>query len=964
MRRVFPILALACVALVNGLFASRGDSPECGARADSMRTEAERLEKAGDYEQAARLDSLSGVVYRECGMPSEEGRALERTGFCFWRMGELDRALGFYARARELYAGHGEPRDMASLMNRIGLVYWKKDATDSALSMFGKVMAIGKATGDSALLARGLGNEGMVYRQLGQYGRALECYTRCLSLHRSVGDREKEALALGNMGVLFSSRGQYREALLCFHEALGLARQSKDVRTEGRVLGNMGIVYWNLGLLREAGELYEEQLRTARLLRNKLDEATCLDNLGNLKWAQSDYEGALVLYRDAMAIYREFGNRTSEGIICYDIAQVFLSLGKPEEARRWLQEALEIHRPMRDRWHEALDLAAMGDVELAGKNGPLALQAFERALDLIGENNVLELEWYLRFGKARALETLGKKMDAERLYREALEVIERMRSEVNLESLSTRFLESKMEVYVSLAMLLIREGRFSEAFRVCESAHARTLLDVMSKAGASLESGVPEDLMKRRAACEEEINELDRMLVSSYAGAAPGIAKSDDSARLEEALFEARRRYEELWREIEVRQVSAGSTIPLTVEPLGASELGDFLSESGEGVALLEFLAGKEKLLTFLVMPDTVIAQVQEVGRDSLSRLCDLFRKPFLDLRSGQTDLANLGFPGDVARTLYDITVRPFESTLRQTHVLLVVPDAALHYIPFEALVTGEAPGRTVGSSMFSRYREYDYLLERHTIACAPSASFFREARRMKAGRRYAGELYALGDPSVEEERMIFPYVGEIMGMLRGELTFRFSALPGARKEVEGLADYDGGEGVTVRIGALATEKSFKEEAPGHRYIHLATHGVADDSEPLYSRLVLGVDGEKTNDGFLHAYEVSQMHLGCELVTLSACETALGPLGSGEGLLGLSRSFFHAGSPSVIASLWSVDESAGLVMESFYRNLGKGTGKGEALRLAKLEVMGIERDGVSFAHPFFWAPFILLGDWL
>lgn len=959
MNRVLFFLAAVSFSLPGFLFPSPADSLGCAQRADSLRALAARFEESGKYDRAAELDSLAAAIYRDCGGPLDEGRALERAGFCFWRMGEPDLALLYYGRARTLYARSGEPADMASLLNRVGLVYWKKDEPDSALRIFGEVMGIGRASGDSSFVARALGNAGMVYRHMGQYGQSLECYRKCLSLHRMAGDREKEALALGNMGVLFSSRGQYREALLCFHEALELARQAGDARTEGRVLGNMGIVYWNLGLFDDARDLYEEQLRTARFLQNKLDEATCLDNLGNLRWVLGDYEGALALYQSAMGIYGALGNRRNEGTIAYDIAQVFLSLGKPAEAREWLEKALELHRSVGDGWSEALDLSAVGDLELRGGDAEAALGAFGNALVCLGESGPMEILWYAAFGKARALEALGKYDEAERFYGEAIDVIEQMRSRLNLESLSTRFLESKMEPYVCLTKLLVRRGRLDEAFRVSESAHARTLLDVMSGAKLGLEAGLPEDLVMRRTECEEKISELDRSLVAGYAKQARE-TPPPDLEETERALYETRKRYEEICREIDLRRAEL-SGAPTAAQSLGARELRHFLSKNGQDPALLEYLAGRESLVIFAVTAGTIAAEIREVGRDSLSRLGDLFREPFLALRAGQTDLANLDFPVDISRTLYDIAVRPFEPLLEGREVLIVVGDGALHYVPFEALIVGESGRSGSPDLLFSRYREYEYLLDRHVIAYAPSASLLRETAGLAPGKEYRGAVYALGDPSVGEERMVFPYVGEIIGMLRGDLTFRFSPLPGAREEVETIGKLAGKKGVTVRTGARATERGFKEEAPGHRIIHLASHGVADDREPLYSRLVLATDPDGTDDGFLHAYEISRMGLGCELVVLSACETALGPLASGEGLLGLSRSFFLAGSPSVIASLWSVDESTALIMQEFYRHLEKG--KGKALRLAKLEAMNIEKDGVSLAHPFFWAPFVLFGDW-
>ena len=944
---------MLCLFLWGEALTFEGPDPGCVSRADSLKVIAGSHKKAGEYDSAALHDSLSARAYRECGETLEEARALERTGFYLWRMGQLNLALGFYHRARKLYVDHGDPSDMASVLNRTGLVHFRREEADSALEMFDRVVHLGMEMSDSTTVARGLGNAGMVYRQQGRLAEALANYGRCLSIHRLKDNERKQALALGNMGVVFSSRGQYREALLCFQEALDLSRKVDDKRTEGRVLGNMGVVYWNLGQFDDAYDLHMGQLNTARQLQNRIEEATSLDNLGNIQWAMGDYQGALRSYEEALTVYRELGNRRNEGIIVYDIAQVYLSLNDLSRANDWASRALEIHRAVGDRWGVALSLTVLGDIQLAGGNNGRAAGMFSEALDLAGECGFGEIFWYSKFGMARTLEAQGDTDGSMDFYRGAIEEIENIRSRINIESLSARYLQDKIEPYVGLAKLLIEAGKIEEAFGVSEGAHARTLLDIMSSTGLEHSGELPGELLKKRIELEGEINQLDRALLSAYSKPAHDI-NSEQVRETEKALTSARKRYEGLCREIDLKVAGLRGT-PEPVEPVGIRELRETVTTAENGVVMLEYLVGEQFLVSFAVTADTLVAEVADVGRGEITRLAEEFRQPYADLKSGKVDMANLTFPVETSRTLYDLAIKPFEDQLEEqfedASILVVVPDGPLHYVPFEALVSGRE----------SKNNKYDYVLDHFTVAYAPSASIMHHVRRGKKERRYRGELYALGDPLVGEERMIFPYVSELLRVLRGDLAFSFSPLPGARNEVERIKTYFGLREAIVLTGPDATEYGFKKDAPGHRLVHLASHGVADDREPLYSKLVLAVDENGVDDGFLHAYEISRMNLDCELVVLSACETAIGVLSGGEGLLGLSRSFLHAGSSSVVASLWSVDESTEEVMAEFYRHLGEG--KGNALRKAKLKVRRMDRDGMSLAHPFFWAPFVLIGDW-
>ena len=188
-----------------------------------------------------------------------------------------------------------------------------------------------------------------------------------------------------------------------------------------------------------------------------------------------------------------------------------------------------------------------------------------------------------------------------------------------------------------------------------------------------------------------------------------------------------------------------------------------------------------------------------------------------------------------------------------------------------------------------------------------------------------------------------------------------YSDIPMSAKEVRAV-------GKIIRpnslfLGKKAKEEYFKQEASDFGTIHLATHCFIDESRPMYCEIAFAQDDDPAEDGLLYTYEVFNLDLNAELVTLSACETGLGKLSRGEGLIGLTRAFMYAGASSVLVSLWSVDESTGELMEPFYTAIQENKTKAEALRMAKLELIKTTKNGISFSHPYLWAPFILVGQW-
>ena len=273
---------------------------------------------------------------------------------------------------------------------------------------------------------------------------------------------------------------------------------------------------------------------------------------------------------------------------------------------------------------------------------------------------------------------------------------------------------------------------------------------------------------------------------------------------------------------------------------------------------------------------------------------------------------------------LYADLVRPAESALAGADRLLISPDGPLHLLPFAALVRSREP--------------LQFLAEWKPLTLTASASVFAEVKKSRRRRPEASSvLVAFGDPTLREG---------------------LRPLPHSREEIDGIAALFGVNGRSYR-GAEATEERVRAEAPGARYLHFATHGLLDPRSPLDSALALSASGGTGDDGLLRAWEVRErLHLDADLVTLSACESALGQEATAEGLVGLTRAFQHAGARSVVSSLWAVtDRPTARFMESFYRRVQSGIDRDRALSEAQVESL---RAGV---HPYHWSAFQLAGDW-
>lgn len=499
-----------------------------------------------------------------------------------------------------------------------------------------------------------------------------------------------------------------------------------------------------------------------------------------------------------------------------------------------------------------------------------------------------------------------------------------MRDEVaGREVESQIFLESKVASYHTLVDLLTKQGKTVEALLYAERAKGRVLLDV-------LRSGKP-DLAKVLTPTEkQEIERLNRKITeindrikkqeTANSSSLNSLYAELDGARLEYQSFQdaAYVAHPDL-------SMRSGHTATLITADL------DGLTRSND-TGYLEYVVGKDRVSLFVLTKDKSTG-ASDIKVYSLAiKPEDLVRKvnEFHDTLAEQRPAY-----ANAALELYTLLIAPAEQQLRGVGTICIVPDSFLWNVPFQALMTPSE----------------HFLIEDHALYYATSLSVLREMNRKKdkSGTTNAS-LLAFGNPVIgkDEQR-------------NGELC----PLPEAEQEVSSIAKSFAQKNSRVFIGRDASEKSFKTLAPAYSIVHLATHGVIDNRQPLYSHLLLTkTEGDPENDGRLEARQIMDMNLNADLAVLSACETANGKVAPGEGVIGMSWAFFVAGTRSMLVSQWKVNSaSTSQLMVNFYQSLEANqsdskANNASALRDAALKSMRDPR----YRHPFYWAGFVMIGN--
>jgi CHAT domain-containing protein/tetratricopeptide (TPR) repeat protein len=899
-----------------------------------------------DTQEALKTAEAVLPIWREVGDRLWEAATLNEIGLDQWQSGATAEARAAFEKAVEIQRAIGDRYGEGAALSNLCVTDLGKGELKAGLACYGSALPVLAEVKAGSLEGFALNNVGRVYDILGEPDQALDRYRQARERMRATGDREGEARTLNYIGLLHQELGDNQEALADFGTALEVFRSLDNRRWQAFVLHNTGLVYQGLGEWPRAASAYEEALRLRREVGDHGEEAATLTNLGQVYSALDRAREALECQRKALELRRASGDRWGEGVALTQAARAALALGDIPGARSGFDRAVELLRAAGSRADEAEARRGRGEADLAAGEPAKALPALEEALRLARASGHRPSEAEAELGLARAERRLGRLAGARSHAGAALEILETLRTRIGNPDLRASFSALRHRAY-ELDLDLLMESHRAEpaagwdraALETAERARARTLVELLNEGGVDVRKGVDPALLDRRTSLLRRLSaKTERALREHPKGA-------DERAALEEERFAVLRDLDAV--EAEIRERSPGFAALTQPQPLRAAEIQALLDPD---TLLLAYALGEERSYLWAVAPDR-IESFELPGRSRLEELARRLNGELSRVDADRFDVVSRRREAADAAALGRLLLGPVAGRLDRRR-LAVVPDGALQYIPFGALslpAGGEAGPQP--------------LIERHEIVDLPSASALAVQRRVQARRPPAAKrLAVLADPVFDPRD---PRVASREpGRPAAADPPAFERLPASRREAEAIAALaPAGQALVALDFDAALPLVLGDRLSAYRILHFATHGVIDAERPALSGLALSmVDAQgHPQEGFLHLHDIYNLKLNADLVVLSGCRTALGKEVRGEGLIGLTRGFQYAGAPRVVASLWPVEDLAtAALMTRFYTGLWvDGLPPAAALRQAQLWVRRQRR----WRDPYFWAGFILEGDW-
>jgi CHAT domain-containing protein/lipopolysaccharide biosynthesis regulator YciM len=803
---------------------------------------------------------------------------------------------------------------------------------EKALRSFRLAQAVAEKVGDLEGVGGALNNIGLVKKAQYDYEQALLAQQKALAFFEAAGTQAGAALALQHLAELYRLIGDYQEAFDCAHRSLRLFEELGLPRGTGDALIELAAVYSVQNNPQQALAHQERAMKIFEKLEDIIQIAILREEMARQHLALGNYERALELLQVILRQTESFGDQAGAAIIRDGIGNVYAAQGRYEEALDYHRQALAVLEGLAEKRSLAMTLVNTSNVYLAERKFAEALPLAERAVSLARQvGQPLDI-WSALTAAGYCQLALRRTEEARESFTEAVATIERLRAHATggVED-SQRYFEDRLRAHHGLLNLLVRENRPQEALALAERAKARTLLDALEQGRISIQKAMTEEEREQERRLKLGLTMLNTQMTQITQSGKPDPQRVGE---LKPRLEKARLDYEAFQTSLyaahpELRTHRGDAPI------IKSDELAALISSPG--AALLEYVVTDDATYLFAITKpadkrdaDTQVFTLP-IKRAELAGQVESFRR--------RLAARDLGFR-DSARRLYDLLLKPARAQLGDKTDLVIVPDDELWELPFQALLADDNR----------------YVLEKSAVSYAPSLTVLREMAKARRRRNENSRtnLLAFGNPTLGNETMARAAIA-----LRDE---KLDPLPDAEAEVKGLGRLYGAARSKIYIGAEASENRAKNEAGDFQVLHFATHGILNDAAPMYSHLALA-QGDKNEDGLLEAWELMRMDLRADLVVLSACETARGRFGAGEGMIGLSWAMFVAGAPATVVSQWKVESASTRdLMLGFHQRLMAPSkakaSKAEALRLAALNLM----KNPATSHPFYWASFVLVGD--
>jgi CHAT domain-containing protein/tetratricopeptide (TPR) repeat protein len=918
---------------------------------------------AGNYDSALTLwrDALHKV--RDSGDEASEARIMTWLGLASWHKGDYKDARQQGESALALKIRLHLEADLFQSYNALGLLAWNEGRLTDAAALFDTAMTTARANDDRKGVGKASGNLGLVYGEMGEFAKAAQGFAVMRRVGSELKDARIEGNALDNEAMLQIKLGEPAAAIPTLVEARRLYHTIDYGNGEQNALGQLGTAYAALGDQRAAFAALDSALALSRTQGLRQEEASNLELIAELYRDDGDIPRALRFYGDAQAIEKKLGLSIQGAANLRNTAEIEASLGKLDAANRLALDALRMHQTAKARTEEFRDRLFLAElsqaadrpqqvaehvaaaerladklawrrahVELALTRARIADRAHQprttlralRATDNDLARSGVGLEWEAYALRARADARIGSLDSAIVTGRLAVAAVERIRSSIGSGILRSSYLSNKESPYLDLVDALLRSGRIDEALEVSDQMRGRALqehitsldTDTSKRASSAVQAlAERETILRRIDALARRFDELDAASAADRDSMAGITAK-----RVSEKLAETREQYETLV--IRGEQLGGGSLSLLGGTRVVASEVRAAL---GSHEALIEYLVTPTRVIVFVVTPTVVRVGQTPLGADDLATrvrvALGLLTKP------GSSSSAAKGVMQELYAALFSPAVR---SALPEgTRRLIIVPHSVLSYLPFAAL-------RDPTTAR--------YLVEDFDLLRLPSASALPTLRKGRTTVTTTANAFGAAD-------VLAPFPTQLPGTL-----------------IEARAAARSIRGAQMYLGTRADEPTLRGALGRDGLVHIATHGVMNGRNPMFSRIELSrgtPGGGSANDGRLEVHEVLGLRVRSPLVFLSGCETGAGVAGSthwsrGEDYATLAQAFLYAGTRDVIATLWQIaDDGAADFAGRFYTDLHTSS-PADALARTQREMI----HGSRFNASYYWAPYVISGEGL
>ena len=899
-----------------------------------------------DTASTMTLAEIAVAVARKLGDQAVIAQSLRAMGNALYLTGQNRSALRYHQRACNIFAALGDTIQFARTLNASiqPLILTGQYGRASVAAEEAREIFI--ADHNEWLLARVELNQGNILHRQDRFSEALEYYRRAVLFFRSNPDKDPEALAvaLHNVAICMVGLNDFPHALAAYEEARQFAvehgmnvlvgqsdyniaslyyfqgnhtraiemlratreqcRQTNDEYHVALCQLDLSEIYLEVNQSQQAADMARQAVSDFQRLEMGYEVGKSLANLALATWQQGHAKPALALFARARKMFIKEKNRVWPSRIDIYRAIILIERDQYTEAERLCREALKAFRAARVSYSLIQCHLLLAHLYLRAMKAGSARRHCKVALKRLRKIDLPVLHSQAHHLMGRILVAMAHPSEAHACYEEARKLLEELRGGLSREELRISFMRNRLVVYEELVELCLAGKtvrQTEEAFQHIEQSKSRGLRDLMLNAGSEfhLTSGIDNPALTGKV---QELRADIHWYARRYEMEQLGEIKSPP-ARLARIQAEIRKREDELLRlarELSVPVAEAAGLISLSA--VTVEDLRSILSPES---TLVEYFQIRDHLIVVLLTHDS-LEIIPIVAR---SKVNDLIARLHFQLSKFKLSPDYVAAFGQSlmestlrhAKDLYDALLGPVRQRLRGSH-LLIVPHGNLHSLPFQALFDGN-----------------QYLIDSFSISYAPSATVFQLCHTRPTNR--SGGALVLGIPD--------------------------AAAPVVLDEVRTVAATIPQSELVV--GEAATANLLRHKGEKCRLIHIATHGYFRQDNPMFSGVRLG-------DGILSLYDLYQMNLPAELITLSGCATGLSVIADGDELLGLARGLIHAGAQSALLTLWDVqDQSTAELMASFYGHFSRGKEKSEALRLAMLEL----RD--RHPHPYYWAPMVLVG---